>query len=209
MTDLQYIHRTATGSYQVRIIRKVDDEKVSIIETYLSLDDAIAQRDAILEHYESTGKLEHPTTQLERRRMNAVVRFGTDDIVMLQVADTQDRYMFVKRMSCEDCGTDISRSHYFMKAKKCIKCSNVRDSEHQKKVVDARNRRQLCNKNNSLGVKNIYHNKFNDFYEVSIERNGERFRAAVKSLNEAIQIKENVLSFFEEYGRLPIAEYAR
>lgn len=209
MNDLQYIHRTATGSYQIRIIRKVNDEKVSIIETYLSLDDAIAQRDAILAHYESTDKLEHLTSKLDRRRMNAVVRFGTDDIVMPPIADTYDRVMFVKRMSCEDCGTDISRSHYFMKAKKCIKCSNVRDSEHQKKVVDARNRRQLCNKNNSLGVKNIYHNKFNDFYEVSIERNGERFRAAVKSLNEAIQIKENVLSFFEEYGRLPIAEYAR
>ena len=209
MTKHDYIHRTATGSYQIRIIRKVNDEKVSIIETYLSLDDAIAQRDVILAHFESTGKLEHLTSKLERRIMNAVVRFGTDDIVMLPIADTCDQVMFVKRMSCEDCGTDISRSHYFMKAKKCIKCSNVRDSEHQKKVVDARNRRQQSNKNNSLGVKNISYNKFNDFYEVSIERNGERFRAAVKSLNEAIQIKENVLSFFKEYGRLPIAEYAR
>lgn len=209
MTKHDYIHRTATSSYQIRIIRKVNDEKVSIIETYLSLDDAIAQRDAILAHYESTGKLEHLTSKLERRRMNAVVRFDTDDIVMLPIADTYDQVMFVKRMSCEDCGTDISRSHYFMKAKKCIKCSNVRDSEHQKKVIDARNRRQLCNKNNSLGVKNISYNKFNDFYEVSIERNGKRFRAAVKSLNEAIRIKEDVLSFFKEYGRLPIAEYAR
>ena len=209
MTKHDYIRKTAKDSYQIKITRMIDNKRVIVIETYLSLDDSIAQRDAILAHFESTGKLEHLTSKLERRRMNAVVRFGTDDIVMLQVADTQDRYMFVKRMTCEDCGTDISRSHYFMKAKKCIKCSNVRDSEHQKKVVDARNRRQLCNKNNSLGVKNISHNKFNDFYEVSIERNGERFRAAVRSLNEAIRIKEDALSFFKEYGRLPIAEYAR
>lgn len=206
MAKHKNIYRTLSDTFAVRIIRKIDERSVSVTEVYQTLEEAIAARDKILRNFEINKDLQHSKNKNERRLARAIKRFGTDDIVEIKADNVSDRTIFVKRSECEICGTDISRSHYFMNCTKCIKCNLKKDSEHQRKILQKRIDRKEANKNNVLGVKNISYNQYQDKYYVGIERDSKRFRTSASTLDKAIQIKEEVLAFYKEKGRLPRSE---
>ena len=204
MTKHTNITKTDTGSYHIRVARTINGKIEIIVENYLSLDDAIEARDTIIRNFESTGKLEHSKDDITRRRLNAIARFGTTDIVELKVKEGSDRIFFAERFICENCGKqDISRSHYLIGSTQCVKCNMSKDSDHQKNARQARINRAESNKNNSIGIKNISYNSKRDLYHVYVERDGKRFRALAKTLEEAIRIKETALKFYKDHGRVP------
>lgn len=123
MTQHKHIYKTPNHTYAVRIERKINSERFSVSETYLTLEEAIAARDTILRNFEASKKLQHSKDKQARRLARAIERFGTEDIVEIKANGVSDRTLFVKRAECEICGTDISRSHYFMNSSKCSKCN--------------------------------------------------------------------------------------
>ena len=205
MTQHKHIYKTPNHTYAVRIERKINGERFSVSETYLTLEEAIAARDTILRNFEASKKLQHSKDKQARRLARAIERFGTEDIVEIKANGVSDRTLFVKRAECEICGTDISRSHYFMNSSKCSKCNlKKKGSELQRQMRQSRIDRVEANKNNySVGVKNISYNRDHQRYCVEVCRNGERFRALALTLEEAILIKEKALAFFKKNGRLP------
>ncbi len=206
MTKHDNIYKTANDKYAVRIERKIDGERFAVAETYLTLEEAIAARDTILRKFEESRKLQHSEDKRARRLARAIKRFSTDDIVEIKANDVSDRTVFVKRAECEICGADISRSHYFRDSTtKCLKCITAKDSDHQRQMLQNRIDRVEANRNNSIGVKNISYNRHRQKYHVEVCRNGERFRALASTLEEAIQIKEAALEFYEDHGRVPEA----
>ena len=203
MTKIKNIYRTPSDTFAVRIIRKIGDRSVSVTEVYRTLEEAIAARDKILRNFESTKDLQNSNDKRARRLARAIKRFGTEDIVEIKANEISDRTLFVKRAECEICGTDISRSHYFMKSTKCIKCNLGKGSEHQRLILQKRIDRVEANKNNSIGVKNISYDQNTCRYCIGVERNGKRFRTSASTLEKAIQIKEKALKFYKDHGHLP------
>lgn len=203
MTKHKNIYRTPSDTFAVRIIRKIGERSVSVTEVYQTLEEAIAARDKILRNFEVNEDLQHSKNKNERRLARAIERFSTDDIVEIKANEVSDRTLFVKRAECEICGTDISRSHYFMNSTKCIKCNLGKGSEHQRLILQKRIDRVEANKNNSIGIKNISYDQNTRRYCIGIERNGKRFRTSASTLEKAIQIKEKALKFYKDHGRLP------
>lgn len=203
MTKYKNIYKTPSDTFAVRIIRKIGDRSVSVTEVYQTLEEAIAARDKILLDFETNKDLQHSKNKNERRLARAIKRFGTEDIVEIKADNVSDRTIFVKLAECENCGTDISRSHYFMNCTKCIKCNLEKGSEHQRKILQKRIDRKEANKNNVLGIKNIYYDPNIRRYCIGIERNGKRFRTSALTLEKSIQIKEKALKFYKDHGRLP------
>lgn len=203
MTKHKNIYRTPNDTFAVRIVRKIGEEYATVTEVYQTLEEAIAARDKILRNFEVNEDLQHSKNKSERRLARAIERFGTDDIVEIKADNVSDRTLFVKRASCEICGTDISRSHYFMKSTKCLKCNLEKGSEHQRLIRQKRIDRVEANKNNQLGIKNISYNTRYHQYCIDIVRNGKRFREYAETLDEAILIKEKALAFFKKNGHLP------
>ena len=200
------IFKKKSGSYMTRVSRTIDGEVVVVSENYRSLDDAINARDTIVRNFELTGKLEHSADEKTRRRLNAIDRLGTTDIVEVVLSKNTNQTLFVKRVECETCGRDISKSHYFINSTKCLKCSMAKGSENQKKALQIRNDRIEPNECNALGIKNIYYNHRTSSYFVEIVRDGKLFKASFKNLEEAILVKEEVLKFYEDYRRIPDSE---
>lgn len=203
MAKHKNIYRTPNDTFAVRIVKKIGEEYAAVIEIYSTLEEAIAARDAILRNFESTKDLQNSNDKRARRLARAIKRFGTEDIVEIKANEISDRTLFVKRAECEICGTDISRSHYFMKSTKCIKCNLRKGSEHQRLILQKRIDRVEANKNNQLGIKNISYSQTYHRYCIDIVRNGKRFRAYAETLDEAILIKEKALAFFKEHSHLP------
>jgi len=203
MTGHKHIYKTPNNTFAVRIIRKINDESVSISEIYKTLEDAIVARDKILRNLELTKDLQNSNDKRARRLDRAINRFGTDDIIEIKANNVSNKTIFVKRASCEICGTDISRSHYFMNSIKCINCNLKKGSEHQRKILQKRIDRKEANKNNVLGVKNVSYDRYYQRYCIDIIRNSKRFRAYAEDLDEAIQIKEKALEFYKNHGYLP------
>lgn len=203
MAKHKNIYRTPNDTFAVRIVRKIGDEYATVTEIYSTLEEAIAARDAILRNFESTKDLQNSNDKRARRLARAIKRFETEDIVEIKANEISDRTLFVKRAECEICGTDISRSHYFMKSTKCIKCNLGKGSEHQRLILQKRIDRVEANKNNSIGIKNISYDQNTHRYCIGIERNGKRFRTSASTLEKAIQIKEKVLKFYKDHSRLP------
>lgn len=203
MTKHKNIYRTPSDTFAVRIIRKIGERSVSVTEVYQTLEEAIAARDKILRNFEVNEDLQHSKNKNERRLARAIKRFSTDDIVEIKANEVSDQTLFVKRAECEICGTDISRSHYFMNSTKCIKCNLGKGSEHQRLILQKRIDRVEANKNNSIGIKNISYDQNTRRYCIGIERNGKRFRTSASTLEKAIQIKEKALKFYKDHGRLP------
>ena len=187
----------------VRVSRTINSEVVVVSENYRSLDDAINARDTIVRNYDLTGKLEHSADEKTRRRLNAIDRLGTSDVVEVILSKNTNQRLFVKRFECEICGRDISKSHYFINSTKCLKCIMSRESENQKKALQLRNDRIEQNKDNSLGVKNVFYNHKTSSYFVEIVRDGKLFKASFKDLEEAIRVKEEVLKFYKDRSRIP------
>lgn len=203
MAKHKNIYRTPNDTFAVRIVRKIGEEYATVTEIYSTLEEAIAARDAILRNFESTKDLQNSNDKPARRLARAIKRFGTEDIVEIKANEVSDRTLFVKRAECEICGTDISRSHYFMNSTKCIKCNLGKGSEHQRLILQKRIDRVEANKNNSIGIKNISYDQNTHRYCIGIERNGKRFRTSSSTLEKAIQIKEKALKFYKDHGRLP------
>ena len=197
MTKHKNIYRTPNNTFAVRIVRKIGEEYATVTEIYSTLEEAIAARDAILRNFESTKDLQNSNDKRARRLARAIKRFGTEDIVEIKANEVSDRTLFIKRAECEICGTDISRSHYFMKSTKCSKCNLVKGSEHQRLIHQKRIDRVEANKNNQLGIKNISYNTRYHRYCIDIVRNGKRFRAYAETLDEAILIKEKSVSILQ------------
>lgn len=206
MTKHKHIYKTPNHTFAVRITRKIDDEYVSVVEIYKTLEEAIVARDKILRRLESNKDLQNSNDKRARRLARAIKRFGTEDIVEIKANEVSDRTLFVKRFECEICGTDISRSHYFMNSTKCINCNLKKGSEHQRLILQKRIDRVEANKNNVLGVKNVSYDKYYQRYCIDIIRNSKRFRAYASNLDEAIQIKEKALEFYKDHGYLPLVD---
>lgn len=203
MAKHKNIYRTPNDTFAVRIVRKIGEEYATVTEIYSTLEEAIAARDKILRNFEENKDLQHSKNKSERRLTRAIKRFGTEDIVEIKANEISDRTLFVKRAECEICGTDISRSHYFMNSTKCIKCNLGKGSEHQRLILQKRIDRVESNKNNSIGIKNISYDQNTRRYCIGIERNGKRFRTSASTLEKAIQIKEKALKFYKDHGHLP------
>lgn len=63
MTQHKHIYKTPNHTYAVRIERKINGERFSVSETYLTLEEAIAARDTILRNFEASKKLQHSKRQ--------------------------------------------------------------------------------------------------------------------------------------------------
>lgn len=57
--------------------------------------------------------------------------------------------------------------------------------------------------NLSTGIKNISYRRQYDDYRLKIIRDKSKFVKHLRSLDDAIRIKERVLKFYDESGRLP------
>ena len=56
------------------------------------------------------------------------------------------------------------------------------------------------------GHKHVYSREKTDDYAVSITRKRDRFFRALNTLEEAIEVRDRVLQFYEEFSRIPSAE---
>ena len=61
-----------------------------------------------------------------------------------------------------------------------------------------------ANYNSSTGIPNISYDRANDNYAVTIERKDQRITRHVRTLDEAILVKESLLKHFNKYGRFEI-----
>ena len=57
--------------------------------------------------------------------------------------------------------------------------------------------------NSKSGYRNIFYNDAKRFYTVHICRNGRRFIVYTDTKEEAIEVRDKALTFYEEHGQLP------
>lgn len=175
-----------------------------IHENHSSLQDAIRARDEIEAVWRKTSQLKHSSLFQPLYFMEAKARYGCDDIELRRY---RNQNYYTKKCKCSKCSKTlefrlVERYRMFIHRGKI--CQSCQLSETVDQRCEARNKNPKANTSNlSTGIKNIYYSRRYDDYELTITRNKSRFVKRLRSLDDALRMKEHVLKFFAEYHRLP------
>lgn len=188
--NISYYERT--NHWQVAITREFQ----TFCTKTDSLEDAIELRDKVLKFYEENGKLPsfeevgHSLLSNENRQYD--IKYDSKD-ESWTLSIRRGKHKFVTRMKSES------------------EINSVKD-----KVLEFYDQYGALPKLSYFGLKqsnrtddsepNVYYVKLFDLWRCSISRKCKRFEAFTKSKQEAIDVRNKALQFYEENGQLPTHE---
>lgn len=175
-----------------------------IYETHSSLQDAIRARNEIESVWRKTSQLKHSSLFQPSCFMNAKDRYGRDDIELRRY---RNQTYYMKKCKCSKCSKTIEfriaeRYRTFVDRGEVCKICHMSATVAQRVEGRIKNPKAYAS-NLSTGIKNISYRRQYDDYTLKITRDKSKFVKSLRSLDDAIRIKERVLEFYEEFGRLP------
>ena len=186
--------------YIVSVLR----DRRLIRETYSSFQDAIDARDEIESVWRKTFQLKHSSLFGSARFMNAKDRYDCDDIELRRY---RNQNYYTKKCKCSKCSKTLE-FRFAERYRMFVDRGNVCQSCYMYATLDQRVKAKIKNpkaytSNLSTGIKNISYRRQYDDYRLKIIRDKSKFVKHLRSLDDAIRIKERVLKFYDESGRLP------
>lgn len=188
--------------YKVEICR---DRKI-VIESFKTLEEAIIARDEIIATYNSQQVLAHSRIYADCHLLKACQRFRNEKVLKI------DR-RYVAQCSCSRCGKtmtflEVKRYDCFIRRNRL--CASCYQSEHIIILTNKVKTKDIpfCT-NLTTGIKNVYFDTDSNAYRVSIVRDGQRRSMRAKTLKTAIQLKNQMLSYYHNNGALPTARELR
>lgn len=209
-----------TGHTNVIYREKTNDYLVSILRygkgfhrAFNTLEEAIEIRDKVLDFYRVHGEM--PTIQdlgLKRREPrlkdaeNREKYISSKDVYgrrPYRVSITKDRVYFVQN---------------FATLEEAIKCRDevlefynsfdrLPNREEQEELfgvkMKERHNVDMSNCKSNTNTRNISFDKYFNRYQIQLTRKNAKFSAVSRTLEESIAIRDNVLRFYDENGRLP------
>ena len=173
-------------------------------ETYSSFQDAIKARDEIEEVWRDTHQLKHSSLYQSGHLRNAKERYGLEEV---EIEHYGNQRYYTAKCKCSKCSKIIEfrtakRYQKFVdRGKICQSCQLSANADQRFESLNKNPKPYVSNL--STGVKNIYYSRQDDYYKITVTRDKSAFRKRSKSLEDAIRIKELVLKFYDEFGRLP------
>ena len=187
-------------SYVVRVTR----DHRTIYETYPSFQDAIDARDEIERIWKNENQLNHSSLFQSANFRNAKERYGQEKIKLERYGNQM--YYSVK-CKCSKCSKTVkfrTAKQYQKFADRDRLCQSCSLSATVDKFVEIKTKNPKAYRSNrTTGIKNISYDRRHDVYVISISRSKSFFIERSRSLGDAIRIKERVLKFYDESGRLP------
>ena len=188
------------SSYVVRVTR----DRRTIRETYSSFQDAIDARDEIERIWEDENQLKHSSLFQSANFRNAKERYGQEKVELERYGNQM--YCAVK-CKCSKCSKTVklhTAKQYRKFADRDRLCQSCSLSATVDKLVEIKTKNPKAYRSNrTTGIKNISYSRRHDVYVISISRSKSFFIERSRSLGDAIRIKERVLKFYDESGRLP------
>ena len=186
--------------YYVRVTRN----RQTIRETYDTLKEAIIARDEIEENYRTTDEMKHSSIYEPGRLKLAKRRYQRDDIK--KTINVSGQSVYTIDAVCKQCDRRLTyrlQKFYQQFLDRGQKCQSCFAKENFDSFIDARNANDKpYSTNRSTGIKNIYFDRSSSYY-VKVIRKNQKISKYVRTLNEAIAIKERILDFYEKHDRLP------
>ena len=188
------------SSYVVRVTR----DRRTIRETYSSFQDAIDARDEIEEVWRDTRQLKHSSLFQSANLRNAKDRYGQEKVELERYGN---QMYYAVKCKCSKCSKTVklhTAKQYRKFADRDRLCQSCSLSATVDKLVEIKTKNPKAYRSNrTTGIKNISYSRRHDVYVISISRSKSFFIERSKSLDDAIRIKERVLKFYDESGRLP------
>lgn len=188
------------SSYVARVTR----DRRTIRETYSSLQDAIKARDEIEEVWRDTHQLKHSSLFQSANFRNAKERYGQEKVELERYGN---QMYYAVKCKCSKCSKTVklhTAKQYRKFADRDRLCQSCSLSATVDKLVEIKTKNPKAYRSNrTTGIKNISYSRRHDVYVISISRSKSFFIERSRSLGDAIRIKERVLKFYDESGRLP------
>ncbi len=166
-----------------RYLLEVMRQKQLFHGSFESLEDAIAAKERLFAFYEENGRLP------KRSEIGLKEGRGKYD-GLFTVTQTESVETCARCKADVLCKTHTYRSEFKRRGRLCEHC-----------LHDTRERK-TWSKTNVLNV--TYEHKANStLYRVSIFRRGQKFVCFAKSLDDAVEIRDNVIAFYNRHLRLP------
>lgn len=187
-------------SYKVCVMR----DNRTIVETHLSLQDAIKARNEIERIWQNEKQLKHSSLFQPGHLQRAKERYDNEEV---EVGCYGGQVRYIAKCKCSKCGRTskfskvLNYRNFVDRGRLCRSCLVV---ETVNERVSARNKNSNANSSNrSTGIKNISYDPCRCRYLINVRRNKQSFSERSKSLQEAIRIKDRVLEFYDNFNRLP------
>ena len=204
------IYREKTNDYLLSILRQGQ----GFYRAFNTIEEAIEIRDKVLNFYRKHGKI--PNAQdlgLKRREPrlkdseNREKYISSKDVYgrrPYRVSITKDRVYFVQNFATLE--EAIKRRDEVLEFYNDFDRLPNREEQEELFGVKMKERRHIADLDDcksNTNTRNISFDKYFNRYQIQLTRKNAKFSAVSHTLEEAIAIRDNVLKFYDEHGRLP------
>ena len=203
-------YREKLNDYFVQIVRKGQ----ALHLAFSSLEEAIETRDRALQFYEKVNRF--PTRkELNLKRRERRLKIDKDHEKFISYEDQCGKRPYKVRID-KDCQIFIQNLATLEEAMKrrdevlkfYYEHDRLPNREEQENIFGVRfktrsHSRSSKTRSSNTGYRNISFNISLKHYNFAISRKGQIFSINVDTLEEAIAIREEILKFYDDHGRLP------